>query len=137
MYTLVRDARGRVLLLRRSQNRKHFCGYWELPGGKPASGETFDATAVREVFEESGLDVTPTGVAGAADGSVPGIRVAMLVLEARTRNTKVTLSDEHDDFRWLPLDQVCSRKLRPGFDQFFAGYAARSKRRLPRKSVAE
>ncbi len=68
--------------------------------------------------------MTLTGVAGAADGSVPGIRVAMLVLEARTRSTKVTLSDEHDDFRWLPLDQVCSFKLRPGFDRLFASYAA-------------
>ena len=105
-----------------------------MPGGKPDPGETFDATAVREVFEESGLNVTPSAVAGATDGYVPGVRVAMLVLEARTRSTNVRLSDEHDDFRWLPLDQVCSLKLRPGFDQFFAGYEARSKRRPTTKT---
>lgn len=73
-------------------------------------------------------------MAGAAEGSVPGIRVAMLVLEARTRGTQVTLSDEHDDFLRMPLDQVGSLELRPGFDQFFADYAARGKRRLPKKA---
>ena len=135
VYAIVRDARGRVLLLQRSQSTKHFPGYWELPGGKPVPGNTFDATAVIEVFEETGLHVTPTGVAGAADGSVPGIRVAMLVLETRTRSTKVSLSDEHDDFRWVPPDQVFSLKLRPRFDQFFAGYAARCSHKAAKRPL--
>lgn len=30
---------------------------WQLPGGKPDSGETVLQTAVREVFEETGIDV--------------------------------------------------------------------------------
>ena len=63
VYAVVRDARGRILLLRRCRTRNHFPGFWELPGGKPVSGETFDVTAVREVVEESGLEVTLTGVA--------------------------------------------------------------------------
>ena len=137
VYTVVRDVRGRILLLRRSGARNHFAGLWELPGGKPAPGETFANTALIEVFEETGLDVTLTGVAGAAEGSVPGVRVAMLVLEARTRSTKVSLSDEHDDFHWLPLDQVGALELRPGFDQFFADYAARTKRLSPKKTSAK
>ncbi len=123
VYTVVRDARGRILLLRRTRTRNHFPGCWELPGGKQAPGETFANTALVEVFEESGLEVTLTGVAGAAEGSVPGVRVAMLILEGRTQSTKVILSDEHDEYQWLPLDKVRSLKLRPGFDRFFASYA--------------
>ncbi|MBI5388314.1 MAG: NUDIX domain-containing protein [Verrucomicrobia bacterium] len=125
VYVAVRDAKGRVLLLRRSSTRSHFAGCWELPGGKPVQDESFDATALVEVFEETGLDVKLTGVAGAAEGSVPGLQVAMLILEGRTRATKVTLSNEHDDFRWLRLDEVGSLKLRPGFDRFFASYGQR------------
>lgn len=137
VYALVRDAKGRILLLRRCGARNHFAGCWELPGGKPSPGEAYADTALIEVFEETGLDVTLTGVVGAAEGSVPGVRVAMLVLEARTRRTKVILSDEHDDFRWLSLDQVGSLELRPGFDQFFADYAARTKRLSPTKTSAK
>ncbi len=134
VYALVRNAAGHVLLLRRCQSRKHFPGCWELPGGKPVRDEDIDTTALLEVMEESGLDVVLTGVAGATDGSVPGVRVAALVLEARSRKTRVTLSDEHDEFRWLPIDQAASLKLRPGFDQFFADYTHRC---LSRKKPAD
>ncbi len=97
---------------------------WELPGGKPCPGERIDDTVLLEVFDESGLDVTLTGVAGAVEGSVPGVRVALLILEARTSTTQITLSKEHDAFQWLPPAEVVSLKLRPGFDRFFAAYAA-------------
>jgi 8-oxo-dGTP pyrophosphatase MutT (NUDIX family) len=93
-----------------------------LPGGKPAKGETFYNTALIEVFEESGLEVTLTGVAGAAEGSVPGVRVALFILEGSTQSTEVTLSDEHEEYQWLPLNKVRFLKLRPGFDRFFASY---------------
>ena len=33
--------------------------HWQLPGGKPEPGETLVATAVREVNEETGLDIAP------------------------------------------------------------------------------
>lgn len=121
-------------MLRRSQGRGRFPGCWELPGGKPDPDETIDATARREAREESGLSVTITGVAGVGEGNIAGVHVALLILESRTRGTKVTLSDEHDDFRWLPLEQIASLKLRPGFGQFFADYVVRSKRRPPEQT---
>lgn len=31
---------------------------WQLPGGKPEPGETLKETAVREVWEETGLDIS-------------------------------------------------------------------------------
>jgi len=123
VYVLIRDSKGRVLLVRRRASRAHFPGCWELPGGKPARGESIVETALIEAFEESGLCVELKGVAGAVEGSIPGLRVAMLILETRTRRTTVTLSDEHDEFRWLPLHRVRALKLRPGFDRFFATYS--------------
>ena len=35
-----------------------FRGYWALPGGRVDPGETVEQTIVREVKEETGLDVT-------------------------------------------------------------------------------
>jgi 8-oxo-dGTP diphosphatase len=35
-----------------------FSGYWALPGGRLDPGETVEETVIREVKEETGLDVT-------------------------------------------------------------------------------
>ena len=47
---------NRILLIKR--NTKPFTGYWALPGGRMDPGETVEQTIVREVKEETGLDVT-------------------------------------------------------------------------------
>ena len=47
------DPEGRVLLVRHTYGRLN----WELPGGGAEPGESPDETAVREVLEETGLDV--------------------------------------------------------------------------------
>jgi 8-oxo-dGTP diphosphatase len=130
---LVRDRRGRVLILRRTQAVEHFAGCWELPGGKPAEGENFAKTAELEVDEETGLYVPPTGVAGAVESNLPGLRVAMLIMEGRATSSKVTLTSEHDDYRWVPIDEVLSLKLRPGFDTFFRSYSRPPSRAKPRR----
>jgi len=45
-----------ILLIKR--DTVPFKGYWALPGGRAEPGETVEQTVVREVKEETGLDVT-------------------------------------------------------------------------------
>ncbi|MFJ9319011.1 NUDIX domain-containing protein [Streptomyces sp. col6] len=52
-------ATNRVLLLQRSENAKFAQGMWDLPVGKSEPGEPITATAVRELYEETGLTVKP------------------------------------------------------------------------------
>jgi 8-oxo-dGTP diphosphatase len=47
---------NKILLIKR--NTIPFKGYWALPGGRMDPGETVEQTIVREVKEETGLDVT-------------------------------------------------------------------------------
>jgi 8-oxo-dGTP diphosphatase len=54
------DATGRVLLVRRTDD-----GTWGLPGGGVEAGESWLEAAVRECREETGWQVTVTGVLGA------------------------------------------------------------------------
>ncbi|GAB2618588.1 hypothetical protein GCM10027168_58630 [Streptomyces capparidis] len=52
-------ATNRVLLLQRSDNAKFARGMWDLPVGKSEPGEPITETAVRELYEETGLTVKP------------------------------------------------------------------------------
>ncbi|GHB22972.1 NUDIX domain-containing protein [Streptomyces chryseus] len=52
-------ATNRVVLLQRSENAKFAQGMWDLPVGKSEPGEAITETAVRELYEETGLTVKP------------------------------------------------------------------------------
>ncbi|GAA4942171.1 hypothetical protein GCM10023238_04990 [Streptomyces heliomycini] len=48
-------ATNRVVLLQRSGKRQLRQGMWDLPVGKSEPGEPITETAVRELYEETGL----------------------------------------------------------------------------------
>jgi len=55
----VRNERGELLMIHRTDN-----DLWALPGGGHDIGETISQTVVREVREETGIDVEVTGLVG-------------------------------------------------------------------------
>jgi 8-oxo-dGTP diphosphatase len=55
MAAAITDARGRVLLARRTEGRD-LAGLWEFPGGKREPGESSEQALVRELQEELGID---------------------------------------------------------------------------------
>jgi ADP-ribose pyrophosphatase YjhB (NUDIX family) len=56
---IVADGAGRILLHRRDDNE-----LWSIPGGAMEVGERIADTVVREVKEETGLDVEPEAIVG-------------------------------------------------------------------------
>jgi ADP-ribose pyrophosphatase YjhB (NUDIX family) len=105
---LVVDQHGHVLLQRRTDS-----GNWALPGGTMDIGETLGQCVVREVKEETGLDIAITGLLGIytdpqhviayADGEVrQEFNVTYL---GRVIGGTIAVSDESTDVRFIdPAD---------------------------------
>lgn len=110
---IIRDEQGRCLLVRRSSACKHYVGTWEWPGGKADPGETPGEAVLREVREETGLEIELTGVAGAFGIEMAQLRIAVLCFEARCRGGALQLSEEHDESAWAPRDELLQWNLPP------------------------
>lgn len=91
---LVYDADGRILLVQRANEPGR--GRWSLPGGRVEAGEDDPAAVVREVREETGLDVLP----GALVGRV--VRGPYLIADYRcsVRGGALRAGDDALDARW-------------------------------------
>ena len=81
-------------------------GTWVFPKGTPDEGESIEETAIREVREETGLDVSIVTPIGVTDYwfAVPGERVHKFVhfFLMRADGGDVSLHDqEYDDVRWV------------------------------------
>jgi len=87
---------------------------WALPKGTPDPGEPIEAAAVREVREETGLEVEPVEKLGTIDYWFvqQGVRVHKYVHHwlFRAVGGDVAHHDhEFDDVEWVPLDEALDR----------------------------
>lgn len=100
---VVRDA-GRVLLLRRPPH-DFLGGVHELPSGEVEPGEDLGAALVREVREETGLDVTAiTGYVGHFDyRCAAGALTRQFTFIVDVASTGPVALSEHDEYLWQPI----------------------------------
>jgi mutator protein MutT len=104
---------GRILLIRRGHEPE--AGRWSLPGGRIAPGETDQQALVREVREETGLEVVPGPLAGAVDRPAPGGRVLVIRDYAATvTGGTLAAGDDADDARWFSMRELDSLPLTSG-----------------------
>lgn len=102
------DAGREFLVLHRAHEGPGYAGDWAWtpPSGARQPGEEPDAAAVRELREETGLELPP------ARAESPDTDVALYVAEAPA-GAEVALDAEHDAFRWLPLEAAAELCLPP------------------------
>ncbi|XP_034022999.1 bis(5'-nucleosyl)-tetraphosphatase [asymmetrical] [Thalassophryne amazonica] len=98
------------LLLQTSYGQHH----WTPPKGHVDPGEDDLTTALRETKEEAGLGTEQLQV---IDGFVQALHyevrgrpkeVLYWLAELRDPRTAVTLSNEHQDYRWACLEEACT-----------------------------
>ena len=90
-------------------------GHWDFPKGKIEDGESLEQAAEREVFEETGLHVTP--IKSFSDsisyyfrngqGIIVDKKVTFFVGE--TTGFQVTISSEHKGYEWMEIGPALNR----------------------------
>lgn len=89
-------------------------GVWGLPKGTPDPGESLEETALREVFEETGLRVAILGKIGSirywftrGSGGPRYHKVVHHFLMKPIGGDLANHDREFDEVRWLPLEEAC------------------------------
>lgn len=101
----------RVLVLQRAPDVSR-PGSWEIVYGKIDLGERPEQAAVRELKEETGLDLSAlynVTVSSFFLHTSQTIQLAIVFAAFVKSDSEVLLSDEHQRFEWLSLDEACDR----------------------------
>ncbi|MFF3684344.1 NUDIX domain-containing protein [Streptomyces sp. NPDC002187] len=109
-------AAGRVVLLQRGENAKFAQGMWDLPVGKSEPGEPITGTAVRELYEETGLTVKPESlevahiIHGARGVEAPsGFLTVVFAAHEWTGEPENREPGKHSQVCWVDADALPER----------------------------
>ena len=109
---------GKVLLARRARSPAK--GFYSLPGGRVEFGESLHTALTREVDEETGLRIEILGLAGWREvlpSASGGGHYLIMSFAARWVAREPVVTNELDDFRWLPPDDLGDLKLTGGLEE--------------------
>lgn len=108
---------GKILLLRESKEYVDGSeeGKWDVPGGRIEPDEEVRNALIREVKEESGLEIHSPKLLDVFDG-FPTIRgekchVVRLYFLCETQSDAVKLSSDHDAFNWVDPKNIGDKVL--------------------------
>jgi 8-oxo-dGTP diphosphatase len=115
---IVRD--DRVLIVRRARRPAH--GLYTLPGGGVELGETLEEAVIREVREETALEVEPVELVGFREAIVrdTGGRIerhfVILPFAARLVSGEISLNEELAEAHWMLASELAGLKTTDGLD---------------------
>ena len=125
---IIRD--GCVLIVRRAP-KPPAAGLYTLPGGGVELGETLEQAIIREVREETGLEIAPLALVGfrEAIGRDAAGRVerhfVILPFAARWVGGEIALSGELAEAHWRKPDELAGLKTTDGLAEIVAAAVER------------
>jgi len=118
---VVFDHMGRLLLVRRAHDPGR--GRWSVPGGRIQPGEDDHQAVVREVAEETGLDVEVGAYLGRVVRPAPGGAVFEIHDYACTvQRGTLRASDDADAVRWCDAATVAELPIVDGLIEALTGW---------------
>lgn len=98
------EEQGRILLVKRGREPNK--GLWSLPGGSIELGETATEALVREVREETSLEVEPGEVIGVRDVIGVGFHYVVITFRARVIGGELAAGSDAEDAAWFTSAQI-------------------------------
>lgn len=103
---IIKNDNGEILIVKRHPKSKTDPEMWELPGGKVEMGEHFADALVREIKEETNLDVNVGDFAEAIQNDYQHKRTVQLMMYLTDITGEVKISEEHTDWMWADLKKI-------------------------------
>lgn len=97
-------SRNNMVLLGKRSTSSYAAGTWCLPGGFIEYDEDFLSAAIREVEEETGLQVDITAIISVVSNFLTaGLHTLVVVLTARITGGQEQPGDDLEELGWFPL----------------------------------
>jgi len=111
---VIEDGKGNVLLVRRKFDPG--AGTWDAPGGLVEFGEMLERAGIREIKEETGLDVKIGELINAQEIIEPSLHRVLLYFRGQLTGGQLAAGDDAAEVKWVPLKTVSKQQnLRPVF----------------------
>jgi mutator protein MutT len=114
---------GKILLEKRKSEPGR--GKWSIPGGLVELGESVSQTVVREVAEETGLEVCEPELIDVVDNVVRDekgeIKYHFVIIDyfVKLKGGNLKASSDAEELRWVQLNEVEKYDLTKTFMDFF------------------
>lgn len=103
---IIKNDANEILIVKRHPKSRTDPEMWELPGGKVESGEEFADALVREIKEETNLDVEIGDFAEAIQNNYTHKRTVQIMMYLCEVKGEIKISDEHTEWMWASLEKI-------------------------------
>lgn len=107
---IIRDREDRILVLKR--NNAPAKGEWWFPGGRVHKGETLSEALIREVKEETGLNIEVANLVGVYTRLFPERHDISIVFLCSLNDGNIRLNHEHSNAKFLSIKRAL-KELHP------------------------